>query len=378
MLATAAAPAPAAADEPYRSMLDEPMVFTGTGSIPDGTVDSGELRIGLFAPDGDGHPVGRDLVRGVTLAVERANATGGIDGVPLRVIRRWADDPWGAGSTEVIRLVYEDRVVVVIGGPDGASTHVAQQISTKAHLPLIAPVAGDPSLTHTRVPWIFRLPPDDRVQAELLVVEGMVPREVRRAALVMSDDHDGRTAGRELAEAMARAGRPPAFELAVDPQFVEPGALASHLAGLAPDAIILRLPGQAVRRALTAMGEEGLSCPVFLPWLPGLDLDASPPHYDGPIVEVRPFADSQTSGLQLKFARAAIERYGEPPSPAMIYGFDAANLVIDALRSGADGRVELRRRLAGLAGTEGASGTIRWDNGGGNTAMPVVTDHPQR
>ena len=378
LLATASAPPQAAADEPYKNMLDESVVFTGTESLPIGAAESGEIRIGLFAPDGDEHPVGRDLVRGVTLAVDRANAAGGIDGVELRVIRRWSADPWGAGSKEVIRLVFEDRVSVVIGGPDGASTHVAQQIATKAHLPLIAPVTGDPSLTHTRVPWIFRLPPDDRMQAELLVLQGMVPRGVRRAALVMSDDHDGRTTARELTDAMAHAGRPPAFELAVDPQLVDPRALASHLAELAPDAVVLRLPGQAVRSALTAMGEEGLTCPVFLPWLPGLDLAAAPPLYDGPIVEVRPFAGSQTRGLQLEFDRAAIERYGESPSPAMVYGFDAANLAIEALRSGGGGRVELRRRLAELSGTESASGTIRWDNGGGNTADPVITELPRR
>ena len=56
----------------------------------------------------------------------------------------------------------------------------------------------------------------------------------------------------------------------------------------------------------------------------------------------------------------------------MVYGFDAANLVIESLRAGADGRAELQKRIAGLSGFEGASGTIIWDNGGGNTAQPVV------
>jgi ABC-type branched-subunit amino acid transport system substrate-binding protein len=74
----------------------------------------------------------------------------------------------------------------------------------------------------------------------------------------------------------------------------------------------------------------------------------------------------------LKFERTAIQRYGERPSPAMAYGFDAANLVIDALRAGGDGRIELRLRLEELSGTVGASGAILWDNGGGNTAPPVI------
>ena len=141
-------------------MLDDPLTFTGIETL-DSAAAEAEYRIGVFAPDGDDHPVGRDLVRGVRLAVEQANASGGVNGKPLRMVRRWADDPWGAGSKEVIRMVFDDRVWALIGGPDGETTHVAQQVATKAHLPLIAPVSSDPSLTHTRVPWIFRLPPDD-------------------------------------------------------------------------------------------------------------------------------------------------------------------------------------------------------------------------
>jgi ABC-type branched-subunit amino acid transport system substrate-binding protein len=56
----------------------------------------------------------------------------------------------------------------------------------------------------------------------------------------------------------------------------------------------------------------------------------------------------------------------------MVYGFDAANLVIEALRRHAGGRADLQRQLTALSGYSGASGPIRWDNGGGNTARPVI------
>jgi len=56
----------------------------------------------------------------------------------------------------------------------------------------------------------------------------------------------------------------------------------------------------------------------------------------------------------------------------MVYGFDAANLVIEALRRHAGGRADLQRQLTGLSGFWGASGPIRWDNGGGNTAKPTI------
>jgi hypothetical protein len=56
----------------------------------------------------------------------------------------------------------------------------------------------------------------------------------------------------------------------------------------------------------------------------------------------------------------------------MVYGHDAANLVIEALRRTAGGRADLQRQLTALSGFWGASGPIRWDNGGGNTAKPAI------
>ena len=359
------------ADEPYKKMLDDPMTFTGTETL-DGAESENEYRIGVFAPDDDDHPVGRDLVRGVSLAVEQANAAGGVDGKPLRMVRRWADDPWGAGSKEVIRMVFEDMVWALIGGPDGETTHVAQQVATKAHLPLIAPVSSDPSLTHTRVPWIFRLPPDDRAQAEELVVEGLGPRNLKRVGIVVSADHDGRIFAEELKEEMERAQNSPIFELAVDPNLHDPGGLADRVRSFAPDGVVMRLRPNAARRLLAALQSAGIDCTVFLPWIPGLRLVEFPPAYDGPVVEVAPFRSRQQCGPYLKLVRSGVQRHGAKPAASMVYGFDAANLVIEALRRHAGGRADLQRQLTELSGFRGASGPIRWDNGGGNTARPVL------
>ena len=359
------------ADEPYKKMLDDPMTFTGTETL-DGAESENEYRIGVFAPDDDDHPVGRDLVRGVSLAVEQANAAGGVDGKPLRLVRRWADDPWGAGSKEVIRMVFEDRVWALIGGPDGETTHVAQQVATKAHLPLIAPVSSDPSLTHTRVPWIYRLPPDDRVQAEELVAEGLGPRELKRVGILVSADHDGRIFTEEVKAAMERAQNSPIFELVVDPDLHDPGSLADRVLSFAPDGLVVRMRPNAVRRLLAALQSVGVDCAVFLPWIPGLHLVEFPPTYDGPVIEVAPFRSRQQCGPYLKLVRSGVRRHGAKPTASMVYGFDAANLVIEALRRHAGGRADLQRQLTGLSGFWCASGPIRWDNGGGNTAKPTI------
>ena len=90
------------------------------------------------------------------------------------------------------------------------------------------------------------------------------------------------------------------------------------------------------------------------------------------MVEIAPFQPPQQCGPYLKLVRSTIRRYGIKPTAAVVYGFDAANLVIEGLRRHAGGRTELQRRLTELSGFLGAGGPIRWDNGGGNTALPVI------
>ena len=361
----------AGADEPYKRMLDEPVSFTGTETLDSVETDA-EYLIGVFAPDGDDHPVGRDLVRGVRLAVEQANASGGVNGKPLRIVRRWAEDPWGAGAKEVIRMVFEDRVWALIGGPDSETTHVAQQVATKAHLPLIAPVSSDPSLTHTRVPWIFRLPPDDAAQAKKLVNDGLAPRSLEAVGVLVSADHDGRTFADELEVAMERRQIAPVFKLALDAGAADFGSVAQRVTGFSPDGLVMRLKPAAARRMFAALRMAGIDCPVFLPWIPGLHLAEFPARYDGPVIQVAPFQPPQECGPYLKLIRSGIRRDGAKPMASTVYGFDAASLVIEALRGGVHGRVDLQKRLAGISGFVGASGPIRWDNGGGNIALPVI------
>ena len=245
-------------------------------------------------------------------------------------------------------------------------------MATKAHLPLIAPVSSDPSLTHTRVPWIFRLPPDDAAQAEALVQDGLAPRNLEAVGVLVSSDHDSRTFANEIEAAMERRQISPIFELALDTGAADFESVVQRVAGFSPDGLVMRLDPSATRRMLAALGSAGIGCPVFLPWVPGLHLTEFPARYDGPVIQIAPFQPPRECGPYLKLVRSGIRRDGAKPTASTVYGFDAANLVIEALRGGAAGRVDLQKQLAGISGYMGASGPIRWDNGGGNTATPVV------
>jgi ABC-type branched-subunit amino acid transport system substrate-binding protein/predicted aspartyl protease len=350
-------------------MLDEPLAFTGPKSQTADLVDLEEIRIGLLAPDKPEHPVGHALTRGALLAVEQANTAGGYQGVPFKLVRRWADDPWTAGAKEVIHLVYEDQVWAMIGSVDGAATHVAQQIVTKAHLALVSPISSDPSLTHVRVPWIFRLAPDDQAQARVLVEE-IVSRGLQQVGMVTGSGHDGYTVATELTREMERRGVAPAFRLPVQPDTTEYESLVSRVAAFSPGGLIVHLAPAETRAMIEALGLAGVDCPILLPWVPGTTLDRFRPSYPGPLVNVEPFAEPRRCGPYLKLVHAYTRRFGSYPAPSAAYGYDAARLIIEAICRGGLERRQIRDQLAGLTGFAGATGTIEWDNGGGNWAQP--------
>jgi hypothetical protein len=56
----------------------------------------------------------------------------------------------GRRSGETRSGRYEDKVWAIIGGIDGATTHLAEQVAAKAQLTLVNPVATDRSILCAR------------------------------------------------------------------------------------------------------------------------------------------------------------------------------------------------------------------------------------
>jgi ABC-type branched-subunit amino acid transport system substrate-binding protein len=244
-------------------VLDTPVEFSGWRGTTLSPTGLGEVRIGLFAPDSG------DAVNGARLAVEQLNAAGGFSGVPLRIVQRWADDPWSGGAKEMVRLVYGDSVWGVLGSVNGDATHIAEQVVTKAWVPLLAPVSADPTLTYIRIPWIFRLPPDDEAQANVLVRDGILARSLANVGLITSSDHDGRTFANEVLERLHEAGKTPTFHFEI-PRNGNLTALAVRAGSFEPGAIVVRVPPSSMLDLLDQLSHTGLRAPLLIPWIPGL------------------------------------------------------------------------------------------------------------
>ncbi len=359
------------------SVLDTPVEFTGpVGSTVDAAA-IGEIRLGLFAPTSPDHPVGRAMFEGAQLAVDSFNSLGGIEGVPLSISTRWDADPWRGGSKEMIKLVYEDSVLAVIGSVDGEATHVAEQVVTKAWLPLLSPVSADPTLTYIRIPWIFRLPPNDEKQAAVLLRDGINANSLSNVGLITSVDHDGRIFGREMLEQMAVAQKTPAFHLQVSTADINAGELVQRAEAFQPDAVIVRLPARHMFDIIDSFEADGIDVPLLIPWIPGLLVPDLENRYRGTILYVAPYGELDNQQFA-DFRNAFLERYGAPPTPSAAYTYDAVSLIVRSVREayersgGMLNRGSLRDALSGVNDFVGVTGPVSWDNAGGNRAQPVL------
>lgn len=354
----------AAPGEQPPGVLDTPVEFTGSRGTTLAPTDLREVRIGLFGPDSG------DAPRGAALAVEQRNAAGGFHGTPLRLVNRWSDDPWRGGAREMVRLVYDDSVWAVLGSVNGEATHIAEQVVTKAWVPLLAPLSADPTLTYIRIPWIFRLPPDEAVQAEVLVRDGVVARALANVGLITSSDHDGRTFAREVRERLQAAGMAPAFHFEVSPHH-DLAAVAARALSFHPGAVIVRVPLSAMPVVLDRLSDAGMRVPVLVPWIPGLAPAGLTGRYRGDVLALRPFRELD-SPAYVAFGHAYRARYASEPTPGAAYGYDAVNLLLGALETSGLNRAALRDAIAAQTGFVGATGVVSWDNAGGNRAAPLL------
>ncbi len=357
------------------SVLDTPADFSGWRGT---TLDPGqleEIRIGLFAPDDPDDPVGGPMLNAAMLAIDEANAAGGFQGIPFRLVKRWAYDPWGAGSKEVINLVYHDSVWAVIGSLNGDATHVAEQILTKAWVPLLAPVSSDPSLTYIRIPWMFRLPPNDEKQAEIIVQESAQILALDKVGLITSTNHDSRTFAAEALTKMQSEQTPPAFHFQLSLPNVDFNDVVQRVASFDPEGVIARLPLAATLDLLDYFQNSEFDIPVFIPWIPGLSEEDFIKRYDGNIYYVQPFSGTGNP-TYAAFAQTYQQRYRTSPTPGAAYTYDAVNLVIQSLKKSGLNRPDLRDAVANIGDFQGVSGKISWDNSGSNQADPVLRSLP--
>ncbi len=190
----------ATAGQPYFDARQQQTQYVGPEARRLAATDVAEVKIGYFGPSDPDDPVAGNMWCAAQQAIDEANQAGGYQGKPFRLVPAWSADPWGTGVKRLTELVYRDRVWAIVGGIDGPTTHLAEQVVAKARLALISPVSTDKSVNLANVPWMFSLAPNDRHIAAALAPQIADPVQQQCWVLITCTDHDSYLLTRELRE----------------------------------------------------------------------------------------------------------------------------------------------------------------------------------
>jgi ABC-type branched-subunit amino acid transport system substrate-binding protein len=321
--------------------------------------DLGEIRIGYFGPDDPNHPVGGAIWKGTKLAIGEANTAGGYQELPFRLVQGWDENPWSGGAASVVRMVFQERVWAVIGGIDGASTHLAEQVVAKARLALIDPASTDRTVNSANVPWVFSCAPDDGALMDAIGGALLASPDRESFILVSATDHDSRImAGEFLSFVHGKRSRPwrrlefrsgsyRIPELAK--QIGESGVGAVVVLADASDSASMVRELRKTTKDLAVFGGPLMARRTFLEQV-------------GPAAEgVRLPLALRESDLAAEFGNRFVARWGVAPDYAAFHAYDSTRLLVAAIRKAGLDRTRIRDALVELSPWKGVSGTIRWD-----------------
>ncbi|MDD8050590.1 MAG: ABC transporter substrate-binding protein [Verrucomicrobiota bacterium] len=242
------------------------------------------VKIGFVGPieriipytEGDAMPhqyfqMGQYMFHGALLALEEANAMGGYrDKLPFELVTK--NDPvvqvdhtwmWAPFSGNVVDLCYQDKVWALFGTIGGENSHILIRIALKVEIPIMNTADTDPTFPETRIPWLFRVISDDRIQCYALAKYAYDIKGYQRVAVLRYGGRYGRVGTKEFREASQRLRRPIPIELRFNNGETDFRDRLERIRGVNPDAVFVW--GNAVEcgRIIKQMREMGMTQPVL-------------------------------------------------------------------------------------------------------------------
>jgi ABC-type branched-subunit amino acid transport system substrate-binding protein len=358
-------PSKSSAQTPFYDGRQRPQDYAGPGREIDPPADMKEVRIAYFGPYDPADPEGNEPWQAAQMAIEEANATGGWQGKQFRLVPAWSGSPWAAGAARLAKAVYDNQVAAIVGGIDGPTTHLAEQITVKARLPLLNPISSDKTVNGAGVPWVFSCTPADDLVAPVLADEIAARIGEKPFVFVSADQHDAKLFTEELTNSLEKLHMTPRLRFEYKPQTAGPGELADRIIQVDPTAVVLAAGAAHSAKLVKGLRAAGYKGIVFGgPWMGrgqfARDAGAAGEGCLFPLL----FAAGKQSE---EFAAAFSRRSGVPPDYASAHTYDAVRELIAAIRKAGPNRARTFDALRSLSPWEGVTGLTVWESHGAAT-----------
>jgi ABC-type branched-subunit amino acid transport system substrate-binding protein len=376
--------------------LPQSLVAAPPSPTPDPYAGQNVIKIGFVAAPTSAH-LNAAAMTGAQLAVDEANAAGGVtvSGVrytfALVTAQEWyfpsdvGAQVAAADAQAAARSLLAEGVVAVVGHTPSESSMAATEVYGTVGVVMVSPSSSDPRVTQAGWPTVYRVTSNDAFLAPVAARMTYEELGIRRAVLLGEADPHVRTAMDAWQKAFESLGGQVLGRFEADVEF--PAEDMAQVKTLAREAVISfpyrrLMPNRAVQQVqetsveAVIVGVESFS--QFPPFLFVLG-DAAEGVYDA--VTGRPRAAMPGyAGFAERYREADFAILPDPDdflAKWAPFGYDAAGVIIAAVRQAAEGGEVTRESVAAAMETfrdepyQGVIGTIQFDEYGDLLDQPV-------
>jgi branched-chain amino acid transport system substrate-binding protein len=320
---------------------------------------------------------GINELKAINLALKQINAAGGVKGkkINLIVLDNQSTNPGALAAVQ--KATEQEKVLALIGfGVSSQIMAVSDAIKTYGIPTLIG--GSHVSLTRKGNPWLFRVRPDDSITAVAMVKYVEEDMKLRRIGILHDSSPFG-TGGADLVEQAAKERGLTIVrrEKYMAGKMTEEKDCAAQLLSLKEAGAEIMVLYSSLPRETAWVQRQYRQIGLPFKYLGSpmsqmkLTLDRSKEAAEG-LLAIADFAPGQSEANK-KYAEAYKKEYNEEYDTTGAWGYDALDILVEAMKTAGEDRAKIREAILALKGYQGVLGTFSFSpNGDGLHGVSVV------
>ena len=332
------------------------------------------VKIGVIQPlTGSVAYNGLADVAGTKLAVQERNARGGVLGKQVELV---IEDGQCSPSTSVNaaeKLIQRDKVVALSGAFCSSATMAVMPVAETNKIPLLTGVSSKSDMTEKGNKWFFRATETDGLLADSFAKILAEQLKLKKIAYIGVNDDFGRGGVEEFEKQMSRLGATTVMKEYFDHGTTDFYTLLAKLRSSGADGVFVAAETQDGSTFVKQKAEFGLQQKVFGvgSWATADFIRLAGPAAEG-IYAAVPYVYTMKTPKNDDFVAKYEAANKEKPGKYGAAGFNALNILMDAIqRAGGTDPEQVRQALT-LTDYDGPNGKFKFDAKGQAHGFDIV------
>lgn len=357
----------------------------GGDGEPGGGEKPKEYVIGaIVSKTGPASPLGEPEYNTLKLLEKKLNESGGINGVPLRLVLVDDESEPQKAQQEMNRMIHDEKVLAVIGSTTTGASLAMKGIAQENQVPLVS-LAASVKVVEPPNEWVFKTPHSDELAAAR-IWQYLKDKGLTKVAIV----HDSNAYGTAGKEALVKLAKDFGIAIVTTESYntkdqdmtvqltkvKNAGAQAMVVWGTNPGPAIIAKNRKDLGLTIPYISSHGSAFNTFIQLAGDAAEGVVLPTGRLLVAEQIPDSDPQAKVVR-EFYQEYVQAYNSEPGNFAAYAYDAFHLIVDALKNGATTREAIRDHLEKTTNWVGTTGVFNFspeDHNGLTTDAMVMAE----